>query len=472
MASSRYAVAIFASLLIGSAAQANTRPVHTVPPIQISSKATLAPIDILSANTVFEFDVKTKKATGRASFTFDILEDGFPMFDLVPQATSLYLDNQKIDSDKLAKFNVADDPTIVSYVSSWLLKDSRHTISVTYDLPKEAVSFSSNSVSFASFMSDLGSGGRQFWEQYSPANFEYDQMAQHVELKVLNATTPHIVYTNGVSRSLASNQWSLDFSPTYTTSSYYIHLVPQEKFVSQSFVYQGIEKAIPVTVYAKVQNHVRLGIEQVNRSLQNHEATYGAYLHPSLVVYVTGNFYGGGMEYCGATATDVSAINHELAHMWFARGVMPASGNAGWVDEALATWTDEGFARRTIGERSPVNMSGWSLYRRDTDDKAYTQGAKFIAELDGLFATRGGMRPLLKNFFATYKSHVIETSDFIANLETQTQTALQPYFDRYVFGKNVTVPATSFKFPVDELLQKNSHPYHRPFTKSELKEIL
>lgn len=447
-------------------------PIYSVPTIQLDRQTVMAPIDIQAANVVFEFDVVSKKATGRASMTFTMLEDGHPMFDLVPNVTSLSLNNEPLPLTQLRLQSTPDEATKLRYINNKLLKGTVHTASFTYALPASSVKFESGGVSFAAFMSDLSEAtdGREFWEQYAPANFEFDQFTQHASIKVTGTNTQHSLYTNATTTQLVDNDWDISFRNTSTASSFYIHLVPSTKFVVQSFTYQGIEAAIPVTVYAKTQSLVTAGTNQIQTSMKMLESTFGAYAHPSLVVYVTGNMYGGGMEYAGATATDVSAINHELAHMWFARGVMPASGNAGWVDEAIATWTDEGFERSNINNRRPVNMTNWSLYRRDTDSKAYNQGAQFISELDGFFSASGGMRPILRNFFAERKLTVIQTTDFIRSIETQTKKSVQKYFDRFAYGKDVPIgfDGEATEDSTAKKARKNPH----AFTKERLQEIL
>lgn len=448
-------------------------PVYPVPTIQIDRQTVIAPIDIQSANVVFEFDVATKKATGRASMTFTMLEDGHPMFDLVPNITSLTLDNESLLLTQLRLQSTPDNATKLRYINASLLKGTQHTATFTYPLPSDAVKFENSGVSFAAFMSDLSTStnGREFWEQYAPANFEFDQFTQHASIKVTGTNAQHSLYTNATSTQLVDNDWEISFRDTSTASSFYIHLVPSSKFVTQSFTYTGIEAAIPVTVYAKTQSLVNSGIDQIKTSMKMLESTYGAYAHPSLVVYVTGNLFGGGMEYAGATASDVSALNHELAHMWFARGVMPASGNAGWVDEAIATWTDEGFERSSLNNRRPVNMTNWSLYRRDTDDKAYGQGAQFISELDGFFSASGGMRPILRNFFAERKLTVIQTPDFIRSIEAQTNQSVQKYFDRFAYGKDVSVGLEGEQGTnVSKAKKARKNPH--AFSKERLREIL
>ena len=78
-----------------------------------------------------------------------------------------------------------------------------------------------------------------------------------------------------------------------------------------------------------------------------------------MTIYIAGR---GGMEHCGATITSMSALAHEITHSWFARGVMPANGNAGWIDEGTARWRDRGYpTAKGFSVRQPVNLSNYSL---------------------------------------------------------------------------------------------------------------
>ena len=108
------------------------------------------------------------------------------------------------------------------------------------------------------------------------------------------------------------------------------------------------------------------------------------------MVYATAS--GGGMEYCGATMSSMRALGHELFHSYFARGVMPANGNAGWIDEAMAVFRDRGYPSASEPPSgSSVNLGGYSLYRRTTTYSAYTLGADLIGHMNHLFSSREGI---------------------------------------------------------------------------------
>ena len=66
------------------------------------------------------------------------------------------------------------------------------------------------------------------------------------------------------------------------------------------------------------------------------------------------------MEYDGATTASVAALEHEVFHSWFGRGVKPARASDGWIDEAWTSWAtssrraDEGrFAEDDLGLDEP-----------------------------------------------------------------------------------------------------------------------
>ncbi len=170
------------------------------------------------------------------------------------------------------------------------------------------------------------------------------------------------------------------------------------------------------------------------------------------------------MEHCGATMTSLSALGHELTHSWFARGVMPTDGNSGWIDEAIASWRDDGYPRASAApNRSPVNMGNFSVYRRHTSMDAYTLGARLISELDYLFRDQGGMKAVLKEMYGQAKRTTITNAYFQSFMESETGMNLQAVFDRYVFGRSVNGSV------VGEGAQYFGQSHHpRPYTKAEL----
>jgi hypothetical protein len=223
--------------------------------------------------------------------------------------------------------------------------------------------------------------------------------------------------------------------------------------------FKSKERVVPVTVYSETKKRTDQALKTVLDTLADNEKTFGPYAHHFCVVYVTPG--GGGMEYAGATATAEWAIAHEITHSWFARGVMPADGNAGWIDEAVTSWRDDRYlrAKEDFGRRA-AKMSAFPPYRRHTPMEAYTHGKNLMSQLDRLFAQTGGLRPVLQRLYADRARTRITTEFFRDFVQKDTGQNLSAIFDRYVFGQNIPMSDRSTAAKVQE-----HHPL--PFTAAE-----
>lgn len=421
----------------------------------------VVPVDIETVHVEYSFDVAQSVAKGKATVTFNARQGGLPMFDLVPDVTVASLNGVELN---VADVLLLDDPNRVTKVRALrapVEADSTNEMVLEFRLNPSDVTFGSGAVRVGFFMDDLGAGGRGFFEQYGPSNFEFDQIHYVFAVEVTGTNTDHEVFTNGASSSFARNRWHIDFPTYFTTSSPYFHLVDKGRYPSQTYTYHGLAGDIPVTIYSASSGSVSTAVTSSQRILAELENTYGPTAHARFVIYIAGS---GGMEHCGATMTSLSAMGHELTHSWFARGVMPKDGNSGWIDEAVASWRDDGYPRaESAPNRSPVNMGGFSVYRRHTSQDAYTLGAQLISELDYLFRDQGGMKAKLKELYGEAKRTTISNVFFQSFLERESGMNLTAIFNRYVFGRTAEGKVVP-EGPV--YLGQSHHP--RPYTKAEL----
>lgn len=434
---------------------------HSYPdkaPPPFGRKGEVVPIDIKTVVIDYKFDYDQREAQASAKMVYDQEADGKPFFDLIPEVNKLMIDGIAVpvalfksirDPDGVATFRIIDKT----------LKAGTHEIILEYNIDSE-VTFSSNAVRTGFFMSDLTS--RRFFEQYGPTNMEYDQIQYRFNVEVEGVTKAHRIFTNGQVQATSDFTWTVKFPDYFTASSIYFHLSDESRYRIEEFEYEGLQATIPVTVYARSSYLASQGTTKTKKYMELLEDKFGPYAHEKLVVYVAGS---GGMEYGGATMTSISALNHELTHFWFARGVMPANGNAGWVDEAIASWQDDGFRPGSQApDRSAVNLGGFSPYRRYTTRAAYSQGEQLIRELDYVLRDNGGMIPLLRSFYEKYQRKTFLVEDFKAHLERETQVNMDGIFDRYVYG-NANLE--------DRVEEEPTHPdqldgHPRAYTKEEL----
>jgi hypothetical protein len=228
-------------------------------------------------------------------------------------------------------------------------------------------------------------------------------------------------------------------------------------------------REVPVVIYVpKSTNDANTILDLFKRRtteiFHELEGDYGAWPHPALVIYNAGL---GGMEYCGATITSQRALGHELFHSYFARGVMPANGNAGWIDEALASWRDDGY--RTVSYIfGSSSMSSHPYYTRITDKEAYTFGKKFMGLLNGKLSDKGGLKPFMRYMVEEKKFSPLSIDEFMKEMSQFYGVSVESDFKRYTFDDKKLNPLKSQL----KSQSKEDHPIHRKMGLSELRKYL
>lgn len=411
--------------------------------------------DFSEANYTITYDVTKKQASAIAEIKFELVEAGFPIFDSVTAPTSVMLDGVAVAA---VEGRTPNSETTLRFINK-TTSAGVHLLKV--EVPLTAlVEFTADGVKSAFWTSDLKE--RQFLERYLPANFEFDQVKMTFNVNVIGAKTKQVIYTNGVvSQSKNSNSYKISYPAYYTSSSIFFHMVPQGSTTESRFSLKSIDgREIPTVVYFS-KSSFGTSLERLKAKtievFHELESDYGPFPHPSLTVLQAGM---GGMEYCGATMTDFSALGHELFHSYFARGVMPANGNAGWVDEALASWRDDGYGSLSTLSGSS-GMSSHPYYTRTTDTAAYTFGQRFMSFLDGKLKSKGGLKPFMRHMVdkKVFKPFFVE--EFITEMSSFYQVDLDSDFKKYTFGKR------NFSKSVNE----NSE-IHRKMSIEEMKDYL
>jgi hypothetical protein len=168
-------------------------------------------------------------------------------------------------------------------------------------------------------------------------------------------------------------------------------------------------------------------------TLSELESDYGPYPHPEVLVYGSAERMGG-MEYAGATITDFSALAHELTHFYFARGVMPGNGNAGWIDEAIASWRDRGYPSAELRTVYSHNLAAVSPYRRGTTREAYTHGASVLSAFDWMSGAR--LKSFLRDWFKRRMfGEPYTTPEFLSEAERFLGRDLTEFNDFHIYGR-------------------------------------
>ena len=394
--------------------------------------------DIRRVDSVVVLDVAKRRTTVKAVVEVMLSEAGQPAIELVPKARVLRVDGKLVDPAAFADVGAPAGSSRFRVVGLELSK-GKHTVEITYDLAA-GVRYTDTSVELRGHKFDLDP--RMMDEQYFPTNLEYDQYPGSITFDIRGTSVRHRVMTNG-EVSHVGGDIQVRYPAHFNTASLFVNVIDPARFAIGEAVHRGVTRSIPITVYkpTSVSNQVASAkavsraIAIAKAALTRHEIDIGPYPHPRLLVRLQSD---GGMEYAGAAETSLDALAHELHHQWLARSAQPANGNAGWIDEAAAAWHDRGYPRSLKEPTAPSKLSGYSPWHRVTPRGAYTHGSRLMAYLDGIFAPRGGLRPLLAKFFATYTKRVFTNEMFLAFLKKEGRglgVDFDALFAKHVYGR-------------------------------------
>ncbi len=390
-------------------------------------------VDFISANYEIEYKTSLQVANVVSTIVFKQNEDGYPLFDLTSTPSEVSIDGQETTQSLVSPPGYTTSVRVVNQ----FVKAGQHTLVVKSRI-QNGIRFNTSrrgwyNVSNGFFIRDLRD--RMFLEQYLPTNLEYDQYKMRVEAKVSGTQRWHSLFANGKVTKVSNNHYIVDYPDFYTASSVYFHLVPINKFVRWYLKYTSIDgRQIPVTIYSNFRFYNYFLKKKAWKVLAELESDYGPWPHDKLIIYGTG--LRGGMEHAGATETSLVSLGHELQHSYFAKGVHPANGNSGWLDEAIASWRDKGHQTHDKPFYHSANLAAHNLYTRKTDKRSYEYGRSFMAYLDYQLKEIGkpGLKDFLREFFHKRKYTTVTTENFKSDLEEYAQMSFKEDFFQYIYG--------------------------------------
>jgi hypothetical protein len=388
-------------------------------------------LDFTEADYEVLYDLDRGQAFARADIRFEAIEEGYPIFDSVTAPSSVLVDGVRVGQ---VLESTPSKETTLRVLDRKVARGS-HRLQIEMPLT-QLVTFKDSGVRSAFWTSDLDE--REFLERYLPANFEFDQVKMRFTVRFKGLKKEQAIYTNGSLTRLDNETYVIDYPAYYTASSIFFHTAPVGTFEELRFEVRSIDgRVLPALVYSTPSSWGS-GLSRLKEKtiavIRELEADYGPFPHPAVLVYQAGS---GGMEYCGATMTDFSSLGHELFHSYFARGVMPANGNSGWLDEALASWRDNAYPSVTTLSGSS-RMSAHPYYTRTTDTAAYGFGARFMSYLDGRVKSKGGLKPFMRQMVANRRFQPLFVEEFIQSMSQFYQMSFVEDFKRYTYGQGLS----------------------------------
>lgn len=395
--------------------------------------------DFVSAEYNVIYDISNKKTYITSVIKFVNDEVGMPLFDLIDEPSTVVLDGETALQQLITTphSETENDYTQLRIVKKNILPGP-HTLVVTHELKAFPAIFNKNTVNSGFFMSD--DDPRGLLERYLPANLEHDQVSMKLNIKIIGATTDETIFTNGNISELSKYHWSIEFPKYFNCSSLYFHIRAKDETSILQYSYgSSDQRLIPVTIYkdSKQNDDLDQFRSALDEKLNAYEHLFGQFPHSSITIFVS-DIPDFAMEYAGVAVTDLDSLTHELIHSYFGRGVMPANGNAGWIDEAMATFVAGPYSP-DANLIQPINMGAHSPYYRANDMLGYFFGLNFLGYLDQQFKKKNSllsMNNFLTEWYKTHTGQVITVPMLEHDLEQYSGIDLTDLFLKYVYGIN------------------------------------
>jgi hypothetical protein len=281
-------------------------------------------------------------------------------------------------------------------------------------------------------MSDLHPG--RYLEMWLPANLCHDRFQLKLEVAVVGGG-PHVLLSNGTEYQASDNEWWVDYPGVFTSLSPMLVLRPREEVALR------LRPGLVTAKVAESDADLEANEADITAWLAYNEARYGRWVHGDRFTCVLWG-PGRGMEYDGATTAAVGAVEHEVFHSWFGRGVKPARASDGWIDEAWTSWATNSrrrelgrFAVAELGlEDPPVVLYPPSEWSRHTPIESYKEGSRLFAGVAHLLGGAPQMRQAMAAWYQEHAGGFATTADLEHHL-SERNAGVSALFRRYVHGQ-------------------------------------
>jgi hypothetical protein len=424
------------------------------PPAQSSNRRIVAP-SVERVDAELTFDVSARQAAAVATIDFHGgVVSGLPAIDLRQEVEWVRLDGDQLDPADFASRDLGAGPGAeIRVLDVEIEAGARHRLEVGYRLDTPCseganpIDWVDGGIRFDLWMSDLHPG--RYLEMWVPAPLVHDRFALNVDIRLEHSGRPHTLIANtaGVDSGVGGQGWSVCYPAHFTALSPLLVLAPSDSLeVRRSSLHlPGRDRSLGLITARHVEVDADLaGAEADLRAWLTYAACrYAPWVHGDTfwaVIWASSR----GMEYDGATTSSMGALEHEVFHSWFGRGVKPARASDGWIDEAWTVWNTSSrrselprFAEEALGlDEPPVVLYPPHPWSRHTAIEAYTQGARLFAGLAVLLGGAGALRAAMADWYRANAGGLVTTDGLAAHLQAWSGRDISPWWARYVHGRS------------------------------------
>lgn len=267
------------------------------------------------------------------------------------------------------------------------------------------------------------------------------ELARHIlTFRVHGDTAYHCTGSGLVQRTQNPDmqEWTLDTQREIASYTLFFALMPEQDILYEERTVAGVD--VRVTSFTGGPEPSR-AFQNLESWLPNLNEKLGPFPMPQgISILLSGD--GGGMEYYGATATSIPALNHEVFHMYFACSTVNRTFRDTWLDEAITVWfldsalgnsapIDAGFRSGIVGRRSPIQIG--------FNTRAYTDGARIMESVAQALGGRDQMIGFLRYLHENYTFAPFTTWQFLDYLEDYAGVDMRDRFRTWLYYNSNTV---------------------------------
>ena len=446
---------------------------HAPPPHAVDGLFAV-PVRVDQITATFQINASTKTASATAEMAFTVgPQDGYPVFDLRQTISTATLDGIAVPPADIAHHDFGGGANAqYRILERWLTAGTAHVLALGYTLGTPAAPNSrglvwepgSARLSFDFFMSDLNPA--RYLEAWLPSTALWDSFPVMLDVEMTGAPA-HVLISNGTVTPVSANHWSISFPANFAPCSHFLVIEAADRITqhSSSTVLPGGQ---PVTIELATRTSDGIDLVAAATAIAGHLAANssgtGPYLHGNrYTALLTAPGYHN-MEYDGSTTTANSALAHEVFHSWWARGLVPAQGQDGWLDEA---WTS--YMTGTPGA-VPLDMSDPAVtlwpnnpWVRRTPGNSYSHGSSIFSGIAadlGIGALQGHMAGIYQAKTERHYSTPEIESELIRR---SGHMAIADYFERFVYGGDTAGPGAANLHLRDAADDTGTEPYAGTF---------
>jgi hypothetical protein len=408
-------------------------------------------VNVTNALHTLEFDLGAQKLSVTSRISFRPSMRGLPVIDLAPSfapkevqlGTATNVPYVEVRAPRPARRtdrlgSAAHFRVIKQTVDRLAPNDPDLEAVIRYEVPANVTNWlrmKNGEVRCFFDMSDYSAvGNRNFLERYLPANAEFDRHPVIIEVTLKGTTSDHRLFTNGELFG-GEGTWRVEYPDWYSASCPFFLLTATSQIEKpkQFIVGQPSGEWLPVTIVGNKGSAPDDYEEGVRKGLDALQKDFGEFPHRDLVLFVDQP----GMEYAGAATVSRYNLLHELTHSYFGRGVLPINGDAGWIDEAIATWYEARYRMTGTAVAFEPRRRRWmgavSPYRRHTYPKDGRAGMMLLRYVD--YMLKGRLIEFLAGFHMWHTREGIDSHTFQADLESFSGQDFSSLFNRCVYGQ-------------------------------------